>query len=229
MRVEAALAIMRALRVRTVAGGELHDSLLMRTVCRTSGVYSECLRLSLCLYSSTLSRDTTKAPQSVLIVKQHPSGEPGAPRWRRILVATSDSAWSDAAVEHAVRLAHAEQLEVSFLHVAWTRGPRVDTPAVLAGHESLVRAAARAAAAGLVSDATLGVGEIVRAILDTAATKQCDAIVMGCRGLTGWKRLMLGSIAGAVAATTVLPVLIVKHGEPTARTDGGATGIPHEL
>src|SRR5262249_19497587 len=60
MRVEAAVAIMRALRVRTVAGGELHDSLLMRTVCRTSGVYSECLRLSLCLYSSTLSRDTTR-------------------------------------------------------------------------------------------------------------------------------------------------------------------------
>jgi len=183
-------------------------------------------RLMLGSISNTVA---AKAPQSVLIVKQHPSGEPGAPRWRRILVATSDSAWSDAAVEHAVRLAHAEQLEVSFLHVARTRGPRGDTPAVLAGHESLVRAAARAAAAGLVYDATLGVGEIVRAILDTAATKQCDAIVMGGRGLTGWKRLMLGSIAGAVAATAVLPVLIVKHGEPTARTDGGATGIPHEL
>jgi len=69
----------------------------------------------------------------------------------------------------------------------------------------------------------------VRTILDTAATKQCDAIVMGSRGLTGWKRLMLGSIAGAVAATAVLPVLIVKHSEPTARTNGGATGTPHEL
>ena len=183
-------------------------------------------RLMLGRISNTVA---ATAPQSVLIVKQHPSGAPGAPLWRRLLVATSDAAWSDAAVEHAVRLAHAEQLEVSFLHVARTRGPRGDTPAVLAGHESLVRAAARAAAAGLVSDATLGVGEIVRAILDTAATKQCDAIVMGGRGLTGWKRLMLGSIAGAVAATAVLPVLIVKHGEPTARTDGGATGIPHEL
>src|SRR5215813_12450629 len=60
MRVEATLAIRRALRVRTVACGELHDSLLMKTVCRTSGVYSECLRLSLCSYSSTLSRDTTE-------------------------------------------------------------------------------------------------------------------------------------------------------------------------
>jgi nucleotide-binding universal stress UspA family protein len=170
-----------------------------------------------------------KASQPVLVVKQHPSGAPCAPIWRRILVATGDSAWSDAAVEHAVRLAHAEQLEVCFLHVARTRGPRGDTLAVLPGQESLLRATARAAAADLVYDTTLGVGDIVRTILDTAATKQCDAIVMGSRGLTGWKRLMLGSIAGAVAATAVLPVLIVKHGEPTARTDGRATETPHEL
>jgi len=170
-----------------------------------------------------------KASQPVLVVKQHPTGAPGAPLWRRVLVATGDSAWSDAAVEHAVRLAHAEQLEVCFLHVARTRGPRGDTPAALEGQESLVRAEARAAAAGLIYDATLGAGDMVRTILDTAATKQCDAIVMGSRGLTGWKRLMLGSIAGAVAATAVLPVLIVKHGEPTARTGGGAMGTPHEL
>src|SRR5712691_3044069 len=47
MRAEAALAVMRALRVRTVACGELHGSLLMKTVCRVSGVYSERSRLSL--------------------------------------------------------------------------------------------------------------------------------------------------------------------------------------
>jgi len=155
-----------------------------------------------------------KASQPVLVVKQHPTGALGTPLWRRVLVATGDSAWSDAAVEHAVRLAHAEQLEVCFLYVARTRGPRGDTPAALEGQESLLLAEARAAAAGLVSDTTLGTGEIVRTILDTAATKQCDAIILGSRGLTGWKRLMLGSIAGAVAATAVLPVLIVKRGAP---------------
>src|SRR2546426_5080384 len=47
MCVEAAFAVMRALRVRTVACGELHGSLLMRTVCRASGVYSERSPLSL--------------------------------------------------------------------------------------------------------------------------------------------------------------------------------------
>jgi nucleotide-binding universal stress UspA family protein len=69
-----------------------------------------------------------KAPQPVLIVKQHSAGAPDAPLWRRVLVATGDSAWSEAAVEHAVRLAHAEQLEVCFLHVARTRGSRGTRP-----------------------------------------------------------------------------------------------------
>src|SRR6266851_1891753 len=47
MCVEAAFAVMRALRVRTGACGELHGSLLMWTVCRAAGVYSERARLSL--------------------------------------------------------------------------------------------------------------------------------------------------------------------------------------
>src|SRR5215475_15067646 len=41
MSAKAALAVMCALWMRTVACGELHSSLLMRTVCRASGVYSE--------------------------------------------------------------------------------------------------------------------------------------------------------------------------------------------
>src|SRR2546428_7403339 len=47
MRVEATFAVMRAVRMRTVTCGELHGSLLMKTVCRASGVYSERPRVSL--------------------------------------------------------------------------------------------------------------------------------------------------------------------------------------
>ena len=36
-------------------------------------------------------------------------------------------------------------------------------------------------------------------------------MILGSRGLTGFKRLMIGSISNAVAAKTLLPVLIVKR------------------
>src|SRR5712691_4178829 len=44
MNTEAALAVMRALWIGTVACRELHGFLLIRTVCHVSGVYSECSR-----------------------------------------------------------------------------------------------------------------------------------------------------------------------------------------
>jgi len=46
MSTEAALAVMRALWMGIVTCSELPGSLLIQTVCRVSGVYSECARLS---------------------------------------------------------------------------------------------------------------------------------------------------------------------------------------
>jgi nucleotide-binding universal stress UspA family protein len=52
---------------------------------------------------------------------------------------------------------------------------------------------------------------VTEAILDTTAQQHCDLIVLGSRGLTGWKRLMLGSISNAVAVKAAQPVMIVKR------------------
>jgi nucleotide-binding universal stress UspA family protein len=60
-------------------------------------------------------------------------------------------------------------------------------------------------------DACLAYGNVADAIRETAISRACDAIVLGSRGLTGFKRLMLGSISNAVTAKTLLPVLIVKR------------------
>jgi nucleotide-binding universal stress UspA family protein len=60
-------------------------------------------------------------------------------------------------------------------------------------------------------EAHLGYGNIADTIREAATSWACDAIVLGSRGLTGFKRLMLGSISNAVTAKTLLPVLIVKR------------------
>jgi len=55
------------------------------------------------------------------------------------------------------------------------------------------------------------VGHVAETILQTAAEEQCDLIVLGSRGLSGFKRLMLGSISNAVAAKAQCPVLVIKQ------------------
>lgn len=48
------------------------------------------------------------------------------------------------------------------------------------------------------------------AILSYAESKDIDMIIMGSRGLGGFKKLFLGSVAGTVSQYSKCPVLIVK-------------------
>lgn len=152
-----------------------------------------------------------KAQCPVLLIKQPPAAQ--TPPWRRVLVATGGSPWSDAAVEHALALAQAQHLEVCVLYVDSRRLRRGETDASLTsdGTNILALAEARAAAAGVSYETTLARGEVSAVVVEMASRQHCDVIVIGSRGLTGFKRLMLGSISNAVAATAPVPVLIVKR------------------
>ena len=157
----------------------------------------------------TLNAVTARCEQPLLVVKHAPAVELGQPTWRRLLVATGGSPWSDMAVNHALRLAQENGLEICILSVDVNRGAASDdnSPA----KDILANAEARAAASGVVYEAHLANGDITEAILETANSRQCDAIVMGSRGMTGLKRLMIGGISNAVAAKSHLPVMIVKR------------------
>ena len=60
-------------------------------------------------------------------------------------------------------------------------------------------------------------GTIAEAILTEAAELDVDAIVMGTRGLTGIKSIVLGSVSQAVLHHSKRPVIIVPP--PTEATD----------
>ena len=155
----------------------------------------------------------SKAQQPVLVVKQPPPPALDARLWRRVLVATGGSPWSDAAVNHALSLARAQKFKVYLLHVVpkKSRGRADGYDTSTAEEKGILSVAeARAAASGVSYEARLAYGDVTNTILETAANKQCDVIILGSRGLTGWKRLMLGSISSAVTVRTSLPVLIVK-------------------
>ena len=53
-------------------------------------------------------------------------------------------------------------------------------------------------------------GKPAEAIVSTAKTKDCDLIVMGSRGLTGLKSVLLGSVSRDVSEKASCPVLIVR-------------------
>ncbi|MDH3603428.1 MAG: universal stress protein [Candidatus Tectomicrobia bacterium] len=156
---------------------------------------------------------TPKAQQPVLVIKQSPPPVPNTPLWRRVLVATGGSPWSDAAVDHAISLAQAQQLEMCVLYVESGRAWHDDDLAAVTseGKNILALAEARARAGGVSCQTYLAYGNRPAVILETATEQACDVIILGSRGMSGWKRLMLGSVSNAVAAKAALPVLIVKQ------------------
>ena len=159
----------------------------------------------------TLNAVAAKAQRPVLVIKHPPALPSGLALWRRILVATGGSPWSDVAVDHALDLARTQGLAVCLLCVDSGR-VRSFLPSATSGtKDTLALAEARAAAAGVPCEAHLAYGNIADAIREAAIRRACDAIILGSRGLTGFKRLMLGSISNAVTAKTLLPVLIVKR------------------
>lgn len=152
-----------------------------------------------------------KAPQPVLVIKQAPDVTPGSPLARRILVPAGGSPWSDAAVDYAITLAQTEHFSMCLLHVLPGPPHARDDMVDLEGRHILARAETRALSAGVKTTTMLAYGNVVRAIVETATAENCDGIIMGARGATGWKRVMLGSISNAVSVATPLPVLLVKH------------------
>jgi nucleotide-binding universal stress UspA family protein len=50
----------------------------------------------------------------------------------------------------------------------------------------------------------------VKQLVTYAKTMKIDLVVMGSHGLTGWKKLLLGSVASGVSQQIHCPVLIVR-------------------
>jgi nucleotide-binding universal stress UspA family protein len=140
--------------------------------------------------------------------------------FRRILVATGGSPWSQHAVETAIRLATAEGAQLCIIHVLEddpqyqpqalsSSDPQFRAEIEEAGKRILAQASQRASQAKVAHDALVQWGAIPEQIVQAAVQNRSEVIVMGTRHLTGDKRLMTGRICNAVIATAPCPVLVV--------------------
>ena len=61
-----------------------------------------------------------------------------------------------------------------------------------------------------VSIDVIGTEAVVKQLVAFAKSGKTDLVVMGSHGRTGWKKMLLGSVANGVAQRVHCPVLIVK-------------------
>lgn len=145
--------------------------------------------------------------------------------FKHILLATDGSAASEHAAQIAVGMARIHDAKVTALYVVdpypylgiGESNPLGFQSYMAAAHELAVQAHAKVAElcsqggapvalqARISEDLTAAEG-----IVQMAKDEGADLIVMGSHGRTGLARLMLGSVAAKVLATSPLPVLITR-------------------
>ncbi|OIQ87901.1 putative universal stress protein [mine drainage metagenome] len=147
--------------------------------------------------------------------------------YSNILVAIDGSRVSDAALDHAVRLARDQHARLHVIHVVdimgmpWADIANVSPMDMLRlyrqqGEAILGRAMALAKHAGLKATSTLLETEIVgtrvaEMLAHQAEAVSADLVVLGSHGHRGLSRLFLGSVAEGTARLCGSPVLIVHR------------------
>lgn len=139
---------------------------------------------------------------------------------KTIVVPTDFTAGADAALDYATALAGKLDARVHLVHVVSVTALGASmlvpvTPAtvddILDGSQKfldeLVAARASLCAFGPTS---LETGDAETQITNVATRLRADLIVMGTHGRRGFRRLVLGSVAEAVARVAPCPVLLVR-------------------
>src|SRR5262245_21696760 len=141
---------------------------------------------------------------------------------RRILCPIDFSNASRHALEHAVAVARWYDSEVTALHVTcpavllqpmlFTELPKAALPteverqALQSGLCDWIKAANQV---GVKTDVVIEEGNAAPCILERATLLRADLIVMGTHGLSGFERLMMGSVAEKVLRKASCPVMTV--------------------
>ena len=143
---------------------------------------------------------------------------------QRILVPLDFSRHADSVLEWAAHLAkehgsrllllHAYHLPVEFQQLEGAYLPQDFWASVKAeAEQNLRRYAEPLRAQGLTADVIVREGYPATVIEQEAVDQRVDLIVIGTRGLSGLKHLLLGSIAERVVQKSPCPVLTVKTRE----------------
>jgi nucleotide-binding universal stress UspA family protein len=140
--------------------------------------------------------------------------------FEKILVATDGSDNADAAVQDAVELARlAGSKAILIVHVCSGCTTDVDPEGINLGlaHKIVERAAARFK--GVDAEVSTRVEtdyppeSLGTAVVEVADQEKPDVIVIGSRGLSEFRGMLLGSVSSKVVQHAKCPVLVIKKPE----------------
>jgi len=169
---------------------------------------------------SVSSGVATHARKAVLVVRSDSIGK--EPLLRRIVAAADGSANSKHAISAAARFAKTLGAELEIVHVIHvpeiSHAPTTLVPlgeieegARLNGERVLAEAASLAQSEGVSAKCKIRKGvSPAQGIVDYADANHIDLIVIGARGLGGFRKLLLGSVSNSVLHYANCSVLVVK-------------------
>lgn len=152
-----------------------------------------------------------------------PANAPGTSVAPRILVGTDFSPTAEAALDWAVELARPLRARIELVHAVTVPpslpplapgnvilpGPHFEEEVRQAARVRLEREAAQLREKGVEAESWLGAGTPSMVLNDRAAEVGAEAVVIGTRGLTGLRHLLLGSTTQRVVQGASCPVLTV--------------------
>jgi nucleotide-binding universal stress UspA family protein len=108
---------------------------------------------------------------------------------------------------------HAHAAAKAFSKLPWAPDTEVFVVTVVGGHtnaDGVAEAIATLDGAGITVTVDAVEGSPTDMILDQIDVRQPDLVVLGTRGLTGWKRLRLGSTAGMIVRSAHSSILVAS-------------------
>jgi len=136
--------------------------------------------------------------------------------FERIVVAVDGSPRSEKTIAVAVDLAQRYGSAVIVLHVReYERyeGSDVDLGPPVPAEDLVAQTVARFEEVGVDAQGEIrrvSAGDTPEQIIEVAAATRADLIVLGSRGMTEWKSLLLGGVANKVVHHATCPVLLVR-------------------
>jgi nucleotide-binding universal stress UspA family protein len=143
---------------------------------------------------------------------------------RNILVPTDYSPHAAKALDYAIGLAKTFNAKISLVHSYHIAVPMaVPDPVIVPqgfweearkrANEALEELKGKVEEEGLSCETHVSAEPPFQAITDIAASAEVDLIVMGTRGLTGLKHVLLGSVAERTVRLAQCPVITVKDAD----------------